>query len=117
MGKPRFSIGEFVCAVNHESSTLFYIYDYRPGKPFPYCIISMKKQQVYTAKARNLKVITNILNLITISLQNNGNSLRSVKNFRSARLRGDWIHFGHPLDWTLDLRTRPRMSYVISPRH
>jgi len=107
MSKPRFSIGEFVYAVNHESSTLFYIYDYRAGKAYPYNIISIKRRRVYTARARELRAIINIINLITIILNDSSNFTKTIKRLRSTRLKNRYmLPSGYPLSWTLDLRNK-----------
>jgi hypothetical protein len=106
MSKPRFSIGEFVCAVNHESSTLFYIYDYLTGSTHPYSIISIKRATTYVAKAKDLRAITNIINMVTISLKSKGNNTDVIKysrNLRSTRLEGYPMIGNYPLGWTLDL--------------
>jgi len=103
MSKPRFFIGEFVCAVNHESSTLFYIYDYRAGNNHPYRIVSIKRQRRYTAKARDLRAISNIINLITTFLQNSNSTIKIIRNSRS---NDRYIPDPYPLSWTLDLRNK-----------
>lgn len=101
MSKPRFSIGEFVCAVKHESHTLFYIYEYRTGNTHPYNIISVRNLQLHTARARDLRTISNIINIITILLQGDTNFLEAVKRIRLNDTR---LHASYPLGWTFNLR-------------
>lgn len=104
MSKRKFSVGEFVCAVNYEEKWFFYIYDYIADTNYPYCLVSLDGR-FYTAIAKHLKPIDSLngfLNRALLSLSNRKVSLLVYVK----KLQADSSVRSYPLSWSLDLRVR-----------
>ena len=110
MGKPKFSVGEFVYVPSYRKhGCFFYIYDYINGQSCPYCIIPFKnRHRIYVAKAKNLKSIPNIIVMVNNILSGSVNIPaviargRELNKIRHDPKRGVWGPVGSPLGWELD---------------
>ena len=110
MGKPKFSVGEFVhVSTYRKHGCFFYIYDYVGGQTHPYCIISLRKnRRIYRAKAKNLKSIANVTDLINTILSGSVNIANIIekgkllKEEQRGPKRNSWSVVAMPIDWELN---------------
>jgi len=107
MGKPKFSVGEFVDVVGYRTNSIFYIYDYISGSSHPYHIISLKRHYRYRAKAKNLKRVTSIMRVITYVLFASNSRVSAIQvgnSHQRMRLDGEWTFYPHILSESFSLR-------------
>lgn len=105
MGKRKFSVGEFVCAVNYEEQCFYYVYNYRSDAKYPYCLFSLSGR-LYKAQAKHLKPMSKLNVLLNKVLPSLSSSKISFSTRAAALQKEDIGYRGPPLDWGLDLRVR-----------
>jgi len=110
MGKPKFSVEEFVYVPGYRKHIcFFYLYDYIRGQTYPYHIMSLEKNnRIYKAKAKDLRSISNVTDLINTILSGSVNMAniiekgRLLKEERHDPKINRWGTAAMPIDWELN---------------
>ena len=78
MSKPKFSIGEFVYSAMHRTGIIFYIYNYRKGRNYPYSIFSLETCRCYRASAKSLEATESITDILNFVIGGNATSFTKI---------------------------------------
>ncbi len=114
MGKPKFSVGEFVhVSTYRKHGCFFYIYDYVGGQTHPYCIISLEKNnRIYATQAKNLKSVSNVIVLIDTILSNSINITATIEKGKQLKERQHGPNRVYTYPYPLDQRFRREARYA-----